>query len=92
MMVSFRHKGLKLLWTKNDASKLPAEQVKKIRNVLTILNSAEKVDDMNFPGSNLHALKGALKGCWSVTITGNYRVIFGFEDGNVHLIDYLDYH
>lgn len=92
MIASIQHKGLKLLWTKNDASKLPSEQVKKIRNVLTLLNSAEKVEDMNYAGSNLHPLKGDLKGYWSVTVSGNYRIIFKFESGNAHLVDYLDYH
>ena len=92
MIVSIQHKGLRLLWTKNDASKLPPKQVPKIRNVLMLLHTAEKVEDMNFPGSGLHPLKGELKGFWSVTVTGNYRMIFKFENGEVHLVDYLDYH
>ena len=92
MIASIQHKGLRLLWGKNDASRLPAEQVKKIRNILTMLNGAEKVEDMNYAGSGLHSLKGDLKGYWSVTVTGNYRIIFRFENGNAHLVDYLDYH
>ena len=92
MIVSIQHKGLRLLWTKNDASKLPPKQVPKIRNVLMLLHTAEKVEDMNFPGSGLPPLKGELKGFWSVTVTGNYRMIFKFENGEVHLVDYLDYH
>lgn len=92
MIVSIQHKGLRLLWTKNDASKLPAQQVKRIKNVLSLLNAAEKVEDMNFPGSGLHPLKGELKGYWSVTVSGNYRIIFRFQNGNAELLDYLDYH
>jgi len=92
MIASIQHKGLKLLWMKNDASKLPAEQVKKIRNILTLLHGAAVVEDLNFPGSGLHQLKGGLKGFWSVTVTGNYRIIFRFENGDAHLVDYLDYH
>jgi len=92
MIVSIEHKGLRLLWTKNDASKLPAQQVKKIRNVLTLLHAAEKIADMNYAGSNLHPLKGELRGYWSVTISGNYRMVFKFEDGNAYVVDYLDYH
>ena len=92
MIVSINHKGLKLLWTKNDAAKLPQNQVKKIRNMLTLLNGAAKVEDMNFPGADLHPLKGELKGFWSVTVTGNYRIIFRFEGGDAYLVDYLDYH
>jgi toxin HigB-1 len=92
MIASIQHKGLKLLWTKNDPSRLPAEQVKKIRNILTMLHGAEKVEDMNYAGAGLHPLKGDLKGYWSITVSGNYRIIFKFENGNAYLVDYLDYH
>jgi toxin HigB-1 len=92
MIVSIRHKGLKRLWTKNDASKLPAAQVEKIRDILSLLDSAEKISDMNFPSSNLHPLKGDLDKYWSVTVKANWRIIFQFENGEAHLVDYLDYH
>lgn len=92
MIASIRHKGLWLLWAKNDASKLPSRQVNKIKYVLTLLHAAEKVEDMNYPGARLHLLKQDLKDYWSVTVTGNYRVIFRFEDGNAYLVDYVDYH
>jgi proteic killer suppression protein len=87
MIANIHHKGLKLLWTKNDASKLPPVQVKKIRNILTLLNNAEMVEDMNFIGSNLHSLKGDLKGYWSVMVTCNYRIIFRFINRDVYLLD-----
>lgn len=92
MIVSIQHKGLRLLWTKNDSSKLPPQQISKIKNILTLLNAAETVIDMNFGGSNLHSLKGELMGYWAVNVTGNYRIIFKIENSNVYLVDYLDYH
>jgi toxin HigB-1 len=92
MIASIQHKGLRLLWTKNDASKLPAEQVNKIRNILTLLHGAEKVEDLNFAGARLHPLKGDFKGYWSVTVSGNYWIIFKFENANAYLVDYIDYH
>lgn len=92
MIVSIQHKGLKLLWTKNDASKLRPDQVRKVRNILTVLDAATKIEDVNFPGSNLHPLKGELAGFWAVSVTGNYRIIFEFKDGDAYLVDYVDYH
>ena len=92
VIVSIQHKGLKLLWTKNGASKLPQEQVKKLTNILTLLDAAHDVKDMQFPGANLHLLKGDLKGFWAVMVTGNYRIIFQFEAGDAYLVNYLDYH
>lgn len=47
---------------------------------------------MNFPGSGLHQLKGKLKGCWAVKVTGNWLVIFRFERGDAWEVDYDDYH
>jgi proteic killer suppression protein len=47
---------------------------------------------MNLPGLSLHPLKGSLKNYWSVSVSGNWRVIFRFEDGYVLDVDYLDYH
>lgn len=92
MIVSIQHKGLKLLWEKDNASKLPAQQIKRIRNILTLLDSAKVVEDMNYPGSGLHPLKGDLAGFHAVTVTGNYRIIFRFVDGDAELVDYRDYH
>jgi proteic killer suppression protein len=71
---------------------LPPNQVKKIRTILTLLNAAVKVEDMRYPGSALHLLKGELTGFYAVTVTGNWRIIFKFENGDAYLVDHLDYH
>ena len=92
MIESIKHKGLKLLWEKDDVSKLPSVQILKIRMILTLLDNAADVQDMNFPGSDLHALKGNLTGFWAVKINGNYRLIFRFEKENALDVDYIDYH
>ncbi|HZW66188.1 MAG TPA: type II toxin-antitoxin system mRNA interferase toxin, RelE/StbE family [Hanamia sp.] len=93
MIVSIVHKGLKQLWLKNDPSRLPAEQVDKIRRILEALDSASTLAPLKaIPGYKLHQLTGKLKGYWSVWVTGNYRIIFRFEHENVHVVDYQDYH
>jgi len=93
MIVSISHKGLKLLWEKDNSTKLPPAHVDKIRRVLTVLDTIKTLKPLQqIPGYRLHALKGSLKGYWSVTITGNYRIIFRFENENVHDVDYIDYH
>ena len=92
MIESIKHKGLTLLWEKGNASKLTAVQVFKIQMILTLLDNAVNVQDMNFPGSDLHPLKGDLAGFWSVKVNGNYRLIFRFENENAYDVDYIDYH
>lgn len=57
-----------------------------------MLDSAAVVADMNAPGLHLHMLRGDLQGFYAVTVSGNWRVIFRFENGDALDIDYLDYH
>ena len=47
---------------------------------------------MDLPGFRLHALKGRLKGHYTVSISGNWRVTFRFEYGEAADVDYVDYH
>ena len=59
---------------------------------LTALDSAKRPEDMAAPGWDLHPLKGQLRQHWSVTVNGNWRLTFKFEDGDAILVDYQDYH
>jgi proteic killer suppression protein len=93
MIRSFRHKGLRRLFEEADARGVPPELVKKLRNILTFLNAANApAEAAPFPGWRLHALKGDLSGFWSISVSGNWRVIFRFADGDAHDIDLVDYH
>lgn len=60
--------------------------------MLGILDQAVGLEEINMPGFRLHQLKGDLAGFWSITISGNWRVIFRFVGQDVELLDYLDYH
>jgi toxin HigB-1 len=90
---SIRHKALSRFFEKDDARGVPAELTAKIRRLLTALDTAASIEEMSlFPGWRLHPLKGDLSGFWSVTITGNWRLIFRFEDGDAFDVDLVDYH
>ena len=90
---SFRHKALQRLFEDGDARGLPAGQTEKLLDVLAALDAAEEPSEVGlFPGWRLHPLKGKLRGFWSVTITGNWRVIFRFERGDAWDVDFIDYH
>ena len=68
------------------------DHVKRLRNILVRLDSATDIEDMRYPGSRLHSLQGDLQAHHAVTVSGNWRVIFKFENGDVEVVDYLDYH
>ena len=72
---------------------LPAALVEKISDILVAIDEAVHPQEIGlFPGWRLHPLKGELKGFWSVTVSGNWRVIFRFEKGDAFDVDLVDYH
>jgi proteic killer suppression protein len=87
----FRHKGLARFFDDNDRRKLPSSQVDKIARILARLNEAMTVQDMGLPGYRLHPLKGELDGFWSVTVSGNWWIVFRFENGSAYDVDLIDY-
>jgi proteic killer suppression protein len=89
---SIRHKGLKRLYEDDDPRGVPAEHLGKLRDILEALDTAITVSDMDLPGLRLHALKGALRGFWAVTVRANWRVIFRFTAPDAFDVDYVDYH
>ena len=66
--------------------------VRKLVRILAVLDQSQKPQDMNIPGFRLHPLSGELSGHYAVSVSGNWRVTFRFEDGHVVDVDYTDYH
>lgn len=92
MIRTIRHKGIKKLVQTNDRRGLNAEQLPRIVRVVALLDQATTPQDLDIPGYHLHTLRGDLQGFWSVRITGNFRLVFRMEDGDVFDIDLVDYH
>lgn len=92
MIESFRHRGLKKLYEKGDKSRLRPDIADKAELYLSILDSAETLEELNVMGFGFHPLKGNLRGLYSVFVSRNYRIIFRFEDGKAFDIDLVDYH
>ncbi len=92
MIKSFRHKGLRRLYETGDTAGVQASHVKRLRFQLSALDTAGTIDDMDISGFRLHPLKGDMKGRWSITVNGNWRVTFEFKDGNACVLDYEDNH
>ena len=91
MIKNFRHKGLKQLYETGSHQGVRPEHVKRLRLILARLDASQKPNDMRLPGLKLHSLKGDYEGFWAVSVSGNWRVVFRFEDNSAADIDYLDY-
>jgi proteic killer suppression protein len=59
---------------------------------LTALDVATRPGDLSAPGWRLHPLVGQYNGFFSITVNGNWRLVFRFDGPDVELVDYLDYH
>ena len=92
MIKSFRHKGLQKFFFDGTKKGIQPKHAEKLADILDLLDAVSEIEDMNFPGSDLHPLKGDLRGFWSVKVSGNWRIIFRFENGDVLDVDYVDYH
>jgi toxin HigB-1 len=62
MIEGFRHKGLRLLFEDNDRSKIRADHAARITLILSALEQAGRIEDMNQPTFRLHPLKGRTQG------------------------------
>jgi proteic killer suppression protein len=92
MIESFKHKGLRKLFEEDDIRRVSADHVDRLRLILSALDQAGEVEDMNQPAFRLHPLKGGRKGVWAVTVRANWRVTFCFEGGDAYDVDLEDYH
>ncbi|MGA3205456.1 MAG: type II toxin-antitoxin system RelE/ParE family toxin [Bryobacteraceae bacterium] len=94
-LVHFRHKGLSSLHEDGNAKGLPPAMSEKLRKLLFALETAATLHQLGrFPGWRLHPLKGERKGYWSLTVTGNWRMIFRYDEktNSASDIDLIDYH
>ena len=92
MIRSYRHKGIEKFALSGSTAKIRNEHAKRLRLILGRLDASTEPNDMNLPGLRLHELKGKSKGRWSVWVSGNWRVTFGFEGVDAIEVDYEDYH
>ena len=92
MIKSFIHKGLRKFYETGSKQGIQAKHAPKLRMQLAALDSALSIEDLDIPGYRLHQLKGDRKGIWSISVSGNWRITFEFNDGNVYIVNYEDYH
>ena len=92
MIRTFRHRGLKRLYERDDPSRVAADLVERVALALADLDSANNLRDVDLPGYRLHPLKGDLRGSWSISISGNWRITFRFDGDDFYDVNLVDYH
>lgn len=92
MIKSFRHRGLERFFRNGSKAGIDPQHARRLRLQLGRLDAARSPRDMLMPGWQWHELRGDWKGYWSVSVSGNWRLVFTFEGEDAVNVDYLDYH
>lgn len=92
MIKNFRHKGLERFFQTDSKRGIQPQHAGKLRLQLTALDHAISAKDLNAPGWRLHPLSADLRGFFSITVNGNWRLVFRFEGTDAADVDYVDYH
>ncbi len=75
-----------------EIRKFSNELIKVARRKLNLVHVAKEVKDLRIPpGNRLEALKGNLKGFFSIRINDQWRVVFEFKNGNAMNVKVEDY-
>ena len=91
MIRTFRHKGLEQLHVGGHTRRIDAQLHDKLLDLLDILNAATAPSDLTGV-AGFHGLKGRRKGEYAMTVTGNWRLTFGFRDNDIVDVSFEDTH
>lgn len=94
MIKTFQSKALAAFFATLEEARpatrrLPVQNTDRVKRILTALDAATKPGDLDLPGFKFHPLPPGSR--FSVWVTGNYRITFGWDNGPVD-VDIEDYH
>lgn len=92
MIGSFKHAGIEEVFKTGSKAGIQPRHASKLQIQLTALDAAKVPSDLNRAGWDLHPLKGDQKGRYAIKVNGNWRLTFAFQNADVILLDYEDYH
>ena len=91
MIGSFRHRGLEEIYRTGKTRRTATDRIRKCVRILQLLEVASQPEDVNIAGFRFHGLQGKSKR-WSVRVTANYRITFGWSGESALDVDFEDYH
>jgi len=90
---SVRHRGLRRFIEDDDSRGVPPDLVRRARNILAALIAAQDINGLQGPpGWRVHQLTGDRAGSWSISTSGNWRITFDLQQGEICNLDLEDYH
>lgn len=91
MIKTFKNKELAALWS-GKRTKIDARFHKRILLRLDRLDVITEPKEMNLPGYNFHSLRGFNPTRYTVHINGPWCITFEFNDNDVYVVNFEQYH
>lgn len=92
MIKSFKPKGLEKFYKTGNTKGIQAIHARKLKQLLSMLEAMTTTDDLKLPSLRFHQLQGDKQNLYSITVQANWRLTFEFDNENVYILDYTDYH
>jgi len=90
---NFKDKEVQKIFERQRSRKLPSEIQQVALRKLRMLNRAETLQDLRVPPANrLERLVGDRDGQYSIRINDQWRICFGWKDGDATDVEIIDYH
>ena len=93
MIKSFRDKDSRRVFLRERVRKFSRELQRVAQRKLVIIDGAESLEDLRVPpGNRLERLKGKRRGQYSIRINQQWRICFGWKNGDAFDGEVADYH
>lgn len=90
---SISHRGLRRLIEDDEDREIRRDLVNRARRILTALIAAQDMAGVEGPpGWRIHQLTGDRAGTWSLSVSGNWRITFTLDGGEICNLNLEDYH
>jgi len=92
---NFIHKGLKQLYSEDNAKGVAPDTVAKLRKMFAFLDNMAAAEELRaLTAWKVHTLTGDRKGTWSLSVTRNRRLTFRIDTAGQEICDVNleDYH
>lgn len=93
MITTWSDKEAELIWNMQNSRRIPLQLQRNVRKKLVMIDAAVSINDLRVPPANhLEKLSGDREGQYSVRLNSAWRICFKRNDGNVEIVDVVDYH
>lgn len=92
MIKSFKNKALADLFQTGKTGKIDAKMHKRILVRVDTLNSAVRIEELQIPGYDFHALHGFNPTRFTIHVNGPWCITFEFDGTDASRVDFEQYH